>query len=185
MTQIIISENTTPYTIGYIIGYIFPYIIIAYVVYRIIKWAIKDNKKGKIEQENNSKKEDILSIDIGNIVFVSNNHVRYNQGVRSNADNRGATRVVCVEGKGSNKFEVSIRNMIGDNPLAGNLQMTPKPMKIINRTENTIELRGYGKDEYGDSYSDYGIILYMSNGKVEKITLIMWDREVKIEYLKN
>ena len=49
MTQIIISENTTPYTIGYIIGYIFPYIIIAYVVYRIIKWAIKDNKKGKIE----------------------------------------------------------------------------------------------------------------------------------------
>lgn len=63
--------------------------------------------------------------------------------------------------------------------------MAPKPMKIIKEDFNSIELRGYGYDEMGEPFSDYGIILHLSNSIVEKISLILWDRNVRIEYLKN
>lgn len=124
------------------------------------------------------------SIDLSNFRFISNNHVRYNNGVKSDANNKGAYRGILIESNNDETFIVSIHNLRGDNPIFGNIQMAPKPMEIIREDDDAIELRGYGYDEMGFPYSDYGIILHLSDNEIEKITLIMWDRDVKIEYLK-
>lgn len=126
----------------------------------------------------------MTAIDLNNFRFVSNNHIRYNNGVRSDANNKGAYRGILIESNDSETFIVSIHNLRGDNPTFGNIQMAPKPMKIVRKNNDTIELRGYGYDEMGYPFSDYGIILHLSNNIVEKVTLIMWDRNARIEYLK-
>ena len=117
--------------------------------------------------------------------FISDNHIRYNNGVKSEANNQGAYRGILIESDDEQTFTVSIHNLRGDNPIFGNIQMAPKPMRIVKEDQNSIELRGYRYDEMGEPFSDYGIILHLSNGIVEKISLILWDRNVRIEYLKN
>lgn len=136
-----------------------------------------------------TKNKQMTSIDL-NTHFISDNHIRYNNGVKSDANNKGAYRGILIEEYdddvfGDNKtFLVSIHNLREDNPIFGNIQMAPKPMKIIKSNDNFIELRGYGYDEMGYPFSDYGIILHLSDDQIEKVTLIMWDRNVRIEYLK-
>lgn len=76
-------------------------------------------------------------------------------------------------------------NLVGNHPIWGdNIQMTPKPMKIIQQNESQIQLRGYGYDRMGFPFAGYGLTLNISNGDVEKITLHMYDRNVEITYLK-
>ena len=117
--------------------------------------------------------------------FISDNHIRYNNGVKSEANNQGAYRGILIESDDEQTFTVSIHNLRGDNSIFGNIQMAPKPMRIVKEDQNSIELRGYGYDEMGEPFSDYGIVLHLSNAIVEKISLILWDRNVRIEYLKS
>ena len=62
--------------------------------------------------------------------------------------------------------------------------MAPKQMRIVNQSQNHIELRGFGHDEMGEPFSNYGVTLHLVGNYVDKIALHMHDRGVIIEYLR-
>ena len=43
-------------------------------------------------------------------------------------------------------------------------------------------LRGFGYDEFGYPFSDYGVELNFINNKLDNVTLNMYDRNVSINY---
>lgn len=70
--------------------------------------------------------------------------------------------------------------------------MADKPMRIVKKTETSVELRGYtleaqtpfGWQEF--DLSDYGLLVHYEHGKVSKCVLHMYDRDTFIEYrIKN
>jgi tetratricopeptide (TPR) repeat protein len=62
--------------------------------------------------------------------------------------------------------------------------MAPKQMKIVQQTNEKIVFRGFGHDNMGSSFSDYGLTISIKSGKIDKCKLHMHDRNVDIEYLK-
>lgn len=125
------------------------------------------------------------SVDLTDFKFVSDNHHRFENGVKSGANNKGAWRGVRVQAKGNGAFIVTMYNLSGTHPVWGdNIQMAPKPMKIIKQDKDKIILRGFGNDAMGGSFSDYGITLYIQDTLIEKVTLHMFDRNIDITYLR-
>ncbi|MEK6495252.1 tetratricopeptide repeat protein [Myroides odoratimimus] len=125
------------------------------------------------------------SIDLSDYKFISDDHHRFENGVKSLANNKGAWRGVRIQAKGNDTFLVTMYNLSGTHPVWGdNIQMAPKPMKIIKQDQEKIALRGFGKDQMGGAFSDYGITLYTQGSTVEKVTLHMFDRNIDITYLK-
>ena len=123
-----------------------------------------------------------------NFVFKSYDHLRYNNGNHVSGPHGGANRAVKVEPNisGGEGYSVTIYNLDGNHPVwQNNVQMAPKQMKIIHQTDNKIVLRGYGQDNMGSSFADYGLSIYYKNDIVEKCILHMYDRSVDIEYLKS
>lgn len=122
-----------------------------------------------------------------NFLFKSSDHLRYENGLHVSGPHGGAGRAIKVEpnisdGKG---VTVTLYNLDGNHPVwQNNIQMAPKQMKIIKQTKDKIVLRGYGLDEMGGSFSDYGLTIHYKNGSVEKCILHMYDKKVDIEYLK-
>lgn len=119
--------------------------------------------------------------------FTSNNHVRYNSGVPTGNNNFGALRGVLIIPK-NRFFEVSIHVLNENFSNWGELQMEPKQMRVVDIEKTTFEtvisMRGYGYDMFGSPFSDYGIKIFLDyNNVINKITLIMYDRDVEIEYL--
>ena len=45
-----------------------------------------------------------------------------------------------------------------------------------------LEIRGFGYDEFGYPFSDYGVELNFINNKLDNVTLNMYDRNVSINY---
>ena len=76
------------------------------------------------------------------------------------------------------------------NDDLGKSNMSDKPMKIVRKTDTFIELRGFlieAQTPFGwqeVDYSDYGFIVNYKNGEVVKCVLHMYDRNVRIEYMK-
>lgn len=68
-------------------------------------------------------------------------------------------------------------------------QMSDKPMLVVNKTFNKIELRGYPIEAQGPfgwvyvDYRDYGLTVFYKNDEVEKCVLHMFDRNIDIEYM--
>jgi len=68
--------------------------------------------------------------------------------------------------------------------------MAPKPMKIVNETNEKIELRGFGYDPRGlamsageeASFAHYGLSIIYKNDTLDKCILYMHDRNINIEY---
>lgn len=134
------------------------------------------------------------------MIFKSTSHQRFENGLPV----RGlqvCNRTVQIEENinGYNGFKinpgdgyvVSIINNDGAHPLWGNnLQMAPKPMRIVEKGEGFVRLRGYKtltQTPFGwetVDFSDYGIVLYEKNYKIEKCRLELFDRDVYIEYYK-
>ena len=77
------------------------------------------------------------------------------------------------------------------NDDLGKPNMSDKPMKVVRKTETSVELRGFpieAQTPFGwqeVDYSDYGLVVYYKNNKVEKCVLYMYDRNIKIEYMNN
>lgn len=77
------------------------------------------------------------------------------------------------------------------NDDLGKPNMSDKPMRIVSKTVDKVELRGFpieAQTPFGwqeIDYSDYGFTVYYSNGKVAKCVLHMFDRNVDLEYLKS
>jgi len=117
--------------------------------------------------------------------FKSSDHIRYENGIQVAGPHGEAPRVIKVEHKNDETYIVTIYNMQGNHPLwQNNVQMAPKQMKIINNSQSEIKLRGYGHDDYGASFSNYGITISLINEEIEKITLHIINRHIDIEYLK-
>lgn len=122
-----------------------------------------------------------------NFLFKSNDHIRYENGKQTSGPHGSANRAIKVEPQiGSREvYLVTIYNLDGDHPIwQNNIQMAQKPMRIINKSSDIIELRGFGFDRTGAAFADYGLDIFYKNGSVEKCFLHMFDRKVDIEYLR-
>jgi hypothetical protein len=122
------------------------------------------------------------------IMFISTDHIRYQNGIDVSGHNYNCRRGVKIESNinGGIGYTVTMYNMDGNHPVWGNnVQMAPKQMKIESYTDSKIELKGFGKDKLGASFSDYGMTICLDNeNKVIKAILHMFDRGVDIEYLR-
>lgn len=136
-----------------------------------------------------------------NFVFKSPDHLRYENGIHISGPHGGAGRAIKVEPnvagcdgyniRGGDGFIVTIYNLDGNHSVwSNNIQMTPKPMKIVSQTSEKIVLRGYpvlamsplGWIDFNGA--DYGLSILLKNGIVDNCILHMHDRNVDIEYLK-
>ena len=118
--------------------------------------------------------------------FKSSDHLRYENGRHVSGPHGGAGRAVKVEPNlnGGEGFSVTMYNLDGNHPVwQNNIQMAPKQMKVIEQTNDKIVLLGYGHDEMGASFADYGLTIKLKNGALENCILHMHDRGVDIEYL--
>ena len=121
-----------------------------------------------------------------NFEFKSSDHLRYENGVHVSGPHGGARRLVKVEPNinGSSGYSVSMYNLDGNHPIwQNNIQMAHKQMKVLEETVDKIVLRGYGQDQMGGLFADYGLTIVFENEKVVKCILHLHDRAVDIEYL--
>ena len=132
----------------------------------------------------------------GKIVFDSSDHLRYQNGQCVSGHNYGCHRRVVIEKNvdGGDGYTVTIYNLDGIHPMWGNnVQMAPKPMNIVNIQGGTVELRGFGYDRRAlamgvpkqmASFADYGIIVFVEDGVINKVQLNMYDRNVSLVYFE-
>lgn len=125
-------------------------------------------------------------------VFHSNCHQRYQDGkpvmglqeckrtVRIDKNTSGCPGYRLEPGKG---YIVKVFN---DD--LGKPNMSDKPMVVVRKTENSVELRGFpieAQTPFGwqeVDYRDYGMLVHYEHGKVSKCVLHMYDRNTFIEY---
>lgn len=93
--------------------------------------------------------------------------------------------------KPNDGYIVTIYISDGVHPLwQSNVNMSPKPMRVIRNTPEVIELRGYPVEAMTPfgwieiDQSDYGITLHIDSKQITKCTLHMFDRNIDIEYYK-
>ncbi len=133
------------------------------------------------QSSEDQEEDEELELDI---VFRSSDHLRYENGRHISGPHGGAKRAVKIEPNtnGGKGYTVSMYNT--DNGGA-ELQMAPKQMKLVDMGMGQIMLRGYGLDQMGSPFSDYGLTLFHSEeGRIEKMILHMYDRGVDIHYLR-
>ena len=131
----------------------------------------------------------------GSLIFDSNDHIRFQNGQNISGHNYNCHRRFVIEKniEGKEGYTVTLYNLDWNHPIwQNNIQMAPKSMKIINVTNNLIELRGYGYDENAvamgvpidvASFANYGIILLVEDHIISRIQLNLFDRNVSIVYL--
>lgn len=121
-----------------------------------------------------------------NFEFQSSDHLRYENSRHVSGPHGGARRLIKVEPNitGIEGYSVSIYNLDGIHPLwRNNMQMGRKQMKIIETSPQKTILQGFGNDQMGNSFKDYGLTIYWAGDTVSKCVLHMIDRGVDIEYL--
>lgn len=134
-------------------------------------------------------------------VFKSPDHLRYENGNHVSGPHGGAGRAVKVEPNingcegynvsSGDGYIVTVFNLDGIHPVwQNNVQMTPKPMRVVSQTADKIVLRGFpvqAQSPFGwvdFNGEDYGLTIKLKKGEVENCILHMHDRNVDIEYLK-
>lgn len=147
-------------------------------------------EKARLDAERRKREQESSSVEP--FVFKSNCHQRYESGepklglqecirtirVEKNANGCSGYRLAPGEG-----YIVKIYN---DD--LGKPNMSDKPMKVVRRTDNILELRGFpieAQSPFGwqeIDLSDYGLVVYYENGQVSKCVLHMYDRDTYIEY---
>ena len=76
------------------------------------------------------------------------------------------------------------------NDDLGKPNMSDKPMKVVSKSVDKVELRGFlieAQSPFGwqeVDYGDYGFVIYYNNGKVDKCVLYMYDRNIRLEYMQ-
>ena len=120
-------------------------------------------------------------------VFKSSDHIRYENGQHISGPHGGAGRAVKVEPNinGGPGVSVSIYNLDGVHPLwQNNLQVAHKQMRVESQDSNKILLKGFGTDSMGNSFSGFGMTVFLKDKQVEKCILHLLDRKVDLEYLQ-
>ncbi len=158
--------------------------------------ARENEKKRKEEQEKKArlKAEREQNETIQPIIFKSNCHQRYESGapVRGLQEClRSVSVVKNTNGCPGYRLQPGIGYIVKIyNDDLGKPNMSDKPMKVVRKTDSFVELRGFpieAQSPFGwqeVDYSDYGFIVYYKDGHVDKCVLHMYDRNIKIEYMK-
>lgn len=121
----------------------------------------------------------------GKIIFDSSDHIRFQNGKAVSGHNYGCNRRIVIEKniEGNEGYTVTMYNLDGNHPLwQNNIQMAPKRMKIVSVDGNIVELRGYGYDQLGASFTDYGVAVLIEEGCISRLQLNMFDRNISIIY---
>jgi len=156
---------------------------------------LEENRRKEAERQARIKAEREKAESIQPFTFKSNCHQRYenNQPVKGLQE---CIRTVRVE-KNTNgcpgyKLQPGIGYIVKIfNDDLCKPTMSDKPMKVVSKSDNVTELRGFpieAQSPFGwqeVDYSDYGFTVYYKNGTVEKCVLHMYDRNIRIEYMKN
>lgn len=134
------------------------------------------------------------STQIKPFVFNSMHHQRYQQAVPV-MGLQNCIRIIKLE-KNTNGckgyrlepergYIVKIWNGDLDKP-----NMSDKPMDLISYSADKLEFRGFpieAQSPFGWmrlDYQNYGFIVFLKDGEIEKCQLHMYDRNTYIEYLK-
>lgn len=134
------------------------------------------------------------------MIFNSTSHLRFENGITVREIQK-CNRVIKIEDSvnGCDGYDrvdrdgyiVSILNLDQPHPVwGGNYQMSPKPMRLIDKSDSIVILRGYSvlaQTPFGwmdVDLSDYGVTLYAENDEIVMCRLDMFDRNVYIEYYK-
>lgn len=125
-------------------------------------------------------------------VFKSDSHQRYQNGNKV-GEIQQCFRTLSVE-KNVNGCR-GYRLAPGDgyivkiyNDDIGKPNMSDKPMRIVSKNTNKIELRGFPIDAMAPfgwqevANDDYGLTVYYLNDRVERCVFHMFDRKIDIEY---
>lgn len=137
------------------------------------------------------------TVDMDDVEFVSNAHQRFERGTSMGL--KHFHRKICIKRnvdgcdgydvKAGDGYVISILNLDGVHPLWGsNVQMTPKPMRLVHQSDSESEFRGFNCRAMGPygwvdfSGADYGLLVKHPGGKIEKCILYMYDRNTYIEY---
>lgn len=125
-------------------------------------------------------------------VFKSNCHQRY-EGAYPKMGLQECLRTVSVvkNTNGCSGYQLQpgdgyIIKIFNDD--AGKPNMADKPMRVVRKTDTSVELRGYkvnAQTPFGwqeIDLADYGLLVHYENGKVCKCVLHMYDRNTFIEY---
>ena len=118
----------------------------------------------------------------GKIIFDSSDHIRFQNGKAVSGHNYGCNRRIVIEKniEGNEGYTVTMYNLDGNHPLwQNNIQMAPKRMKIVSVDGNIVELRGYGYDQLGASFTDYGVAVLIEEGCISRLQLNMFDRNIR------
>jgi hypothetical protein len=165
----------------------------------LIMLEFNSNQQDEITDVENPLKK-VAEI-ISNVTFVSGSHQRYENGISVSGLQSGCNRAIKIEKninghegyniKGGEGYIVTVFNLDGNHPIWGNnVQMTPKPMKIISQTDEQTILRGYQCEAMSPfgwidfNGADYGLTIFHKYGEIDKCTLHMYNRNADIEYYK-
>ena len=152
-------------------------------------------RKEEQEREARIKKEQAARarmMTIEPFVFKSNCHQRY-EGAYPKMGLQECLRTVSVvkNTNGCSGYQLQpgdgyIVKIFNDD--AGKPNMADKPMRVVRKTDTSVELRGYkvnAQTPFGwqeIDLADYGLLVHYENGKVCKCVLHMYDRNTFIEY---
>lgn len=112
-----------------------------------------------------------------NFNFLSSDHKRYENGQHVSGPHGGAPRLL----KFSTANDYILVSIV--SPEDGAIMMGAKQMRIINQSETKVVLRGFGVDNFGESFADYGLTIEYSNMRPTLCTLHMYDRKIDLLYM--
>lgn len=154
---------------------------------------LEENRRKELERQAKLKAEREQKESIQPFTFRSNCHQRYKNdtpvmGLQECI--RTVSLVKNTDGCPGYKLEPGVGYIVKIyNDDLGKPNMSDKPMKVVTKSADMVELRGFpieARSPFGwqeVDYSDYGFVVYYKNGQVEKCVLHMYDRNIRLEYM--
>lgn len=154
---------------------------------------LEENHRKELERQAKQKAEREQKESIQPFTFRSNCHQRYENDtpVMSLQECiRTVSLVKNTDGCPGYKLKPGVGYIVKIyNDDLGKPNMSDKPMKVVTKSADIVELRGFpieARSPFGwqeVDYSDYGFVVYYKNGQVEKCVLHMYDRNIRLEYM--
>lgn len=154
---------------------------------------LEENRRKELERQAKQKAEREQKESIQPFTFRSNCHQRYendNPVMGLQECIRTVSLVKNTDGCPGYKLEPGVGYIVKIyNDDLGKPNMSDKPMKVVTKSADMVELRGFpieARSPFGwqeVDYSDYGFVVYYKNGQVEKCVLHMYDRNIRLEYM--
>ena len=154
---------------------------------------LEENRRKELERQAKLKAEREQKESIQPFTFRSNCHKRYENGTPVMGLQeciRTVSLVKNTDGCPGYKLAPGVGYIVKIyNDDLGKPNMSDKPMKVVTKSADMVELRGFpieARSPFGwqeVDYSDYGFVVYYKNGQVEKCVLHMYDRNIRLEYM--